>query len=119
MKRGEIWLVQFNPVVGHEQAGQRPALILSADAFNASPADLVTVVPLTTKPRKLPSRVRIAAPEGGLRAESWAICEQVRTVSKRRLTSRWGSVAPATMRAVSTVVRMLLDLDDTVSGGVA
>jgi mRNA interferase MazF len=113
MRRGEIWLVQFDPVVGHEQAGQRPALILSADAFNASPANLVTVVPLTTKPRKLPSRVRIGPPEGGLRAESWVICEQVRTVSKKRLVSRWGSIAPATLRNVSTIVRMLLDLDDS------
>jgi mRNA interferase MazF len=110
MKRGEVWAVDLDPVRGHEQAGRRPALILSADAFNTSPADLVVVLPITSKLRKLPSRVRIAPPEGGLRMESWVIGEQVRTVSKSRLTSRLGAVSPATMRAVSDVVRLLLDL---------
>jgi mRNA interferase MazF len=110
MKRGEVWAVDLDPVRGHEQAGRRPALILSADAFNTSPADLVVLLPITSKPRKLPSRVRIAPPEGGLRVESWVIGEQVRTVSKSRLTSRLGAVSPATMRAVSDVVRLLLDL---------
>jgi mRNA interferase MazF len=110
VRRGEIWVVDSDPVLGHEQAGRRPALILSADAFNASSADLVAVLPLTSKPRKLPSRIRIAPPEGGLRVESWVICEQVRTVSKRRLSSRLGAVLPSTLRSVSDVVRLLLDL---------
>src|SRR5688572_10852224 len=109
MRRGEIWVVDWDPVLGHEQAGRRPALILSADAFNASSADLVAVLPITSKPRKLPSRIRIAPPEGGLRVESWVICEQVRTVSKRRLSSRLGAVLPSTLRSVSDVVRLLLD----------
>lgn len=110
MRRAEIWIVDLEPVMGHEQAGRRPALVFSADAFNASPAELVVVLPITSKPRKLPSRIRIVPPEGGLRVESWVICEQVRTVSKRRLSSRLGTVTPATMRSVSDVVRLLLDL---------
>jgi mRNA interferase MazF len=73
-------------------------------------ADLVVVLPITSRLRRLPSRVRIAPPEGGLRMESGVIGEQVRTVSKSRLTSRLGAVSPATMRAVSDVVRLLLDL---------
>jgi mRNA interferase MazF len=111
MRRGEIWFVQFDPVLSHEQGRQRPALIVSADSVNASPADLVTVLPITSKPRtRLPSRIRIAPPEGGLRLESWVICEQVRTVSKQRVSTRLGMVTSATMRNVSDVVRMLLDL---------
>ncbi len=110
MKRGEIWIVDLDPVLGHEQAGRRPALVLSADAFNASPADLVTVLPVTSTARKLPSRIRIVPPEGGLRVESWVVCEQVRTVSKRRLSSKLGTVMPSTLRSVSDVVRLLLDL---------
>jgi mRNA interferase MazF len=110
MRRGEIWVIDLDPVLGHEQAERRPALILSAVAFNASSADLVAVLPITSKPRKLPSRIRIAPPEGGLRVESWVICEQVRTVSKRRLSSRLGAVLPSTLRSVSDVVRLLLDL---------
>lgn len=110
MKRGELWFVNFDPIVGHEQAGQRPALILSADAFNASPADLVTVLPVTSRQRPLPSRVALVPPEGGVRLPSWVICEQVRTVSKARLKSRLGSLTPATMTKVSDIVRMLLAL---------
>ena len=59
MKRGEVWLVQFDPVVGHEQGGPRPALIASSDAWNGPPGNLVTVLPITSKPRKLPSRIRV------------------------------------------------------------
>lgn len=111
MKRGEIWIIQFDPVVGHEQGRPRPALVVSADPVNASPADLVTVLPLTSKPRhRLPSRVRVAPPEGGLRVESWVICEQVRTVSKQRAGARLGAVSAATMKAVAENLRLLLGL---------
>lgn len=111
MKRGEIWLAQFDPVLGHEQGRLRPALIVSADWFNGSRADLITVHPITSQPKRLPpSRVRIAPPEGGLRLESWVICEQVRTLSKQRFSSRLGVASPATLRAVAENLRLLLDL---------
>ena len=111
MKRGEIWLAQFEPVLGHEQGRLRPALIVSADWFNGSRADLITVHPITSQPKRLPpSRVRISPPEGGLRLESWVICEQVRTLSKQRFSSRLGVVSPATLRAVAENLRLLLDL---------
>jgi mRNA interferase MazF len=111
MKRGEIWIVTFDPVEGHEQAGRRPALIISVEAFNDSPAGLVTVLPITSKPRRLPSRIRIAPPEGGLSMESWVITEQVRTISKRRLIARLGPVTTATLGSVTDSVKMLLGLD--------
>jgi mRNA-degrading endonuclease toxin of MazEF toxin-antitoxin module len=78
----------------------------------------VTGVPVTTQPRRLPSRVRIAPPEGASCRELGDL-EQVRTVPKKRLSSRWGSVAPATMRKVSTIVPLLLDRDDRGGFGVA
>lgn len=111
MKRGEIWTVTLDPVVGHEQAGKRPALIVSADALNQSPAGLIAVLPITSKARALPSRVRIAPPEGGLSMESWVITEQVRTISKQRLLLRLGTVTAATMEQVSACLRLLLELD--------
>lgn len=111
MKRGEIWSAQFDPVVGHEQGRERPALIVSADWVNGSTAGLVTVLPVTSKSKRMPpSRVRVAPPEGGLRRESWVICEQVRTLSKQRFSSRLGVVSAATMRAVADNLRLLLDL---------
>jgi mRNA interferase MazF len=111
MKRGEIWTVSLDPVVGHEQAGRRPALIVSADALNRSPAGLIVVLPITSKPRALPSRVRVAPPEGGLAHESWVITEQIRTISTQRLVSRLGTVTAATMERVATCLRLLLELD--------
>jgi mRNA interferase MazF len=111
VRRGEVWTVNFDPVIGHEQAGRRPALIVTANAFNATAAGLVAVLPITSKPRPLPSRVRVTPPEGGLSMESWIITEQLRTVSKQRLISRLGSVTPSTMEAVETSLRFLLDLD--------
>jgi mRNA interferase MazF len=110
MKRGEEWLARFNPVVGHGQGGPRPALIVSSDGWNGPPGNLVTVVPITSQPRRLPSRVRVMPPEAGLDRESWVIGEQVRTVSTQRLTRRLGVVMPATMRAVADNVRLLLEL---------
>jgi mRNA interferase MazF len=110
MKRGEFWAVDLDPVKGHDQARRDPGLILSADAFNTSPAELMVVLPLTSKLRRLPSRVRIVPPEDGLRTESCVICEQVRMVSMSRLSSRLGTVSPTTMRAVSDIVHLLLKL---------
>jgi mRNA interferase MazF len=110
MRRGEVWIVQFDPTVGHEQAGLRPALILTVDEFNGSAANLVVVVPITSKPRKLPTRVPVSPPEGGLELVSYVICEQPRAISKARLSSRLGTVKPVTMNAVADIVATLLGL---------
>jgi mRNA interferase MazF len=69
---------------------------------------LVVVLPITSKARRLPSRVRVVPPEGGLSVESWVICEQPRTISKKRLLSRLGNVGPNTLGFVSDIVCMLL-----------
>ena len=109
-RRGEVWLADFDPVEGHEQAGRRPALVLSADGFNASPAELVTVLPITSKARALRTRITVTPPEGGLSVESYVIGEQTRTISSRRLVKRFGVVSGATMAKVGEVVRVLLGL---------
>jgi len=110
--RGEIWLADFDPVRGHEQGRQRPALILSTNEFNNGPAGLVVVVPLTTKERaRIPLRVRVDPPEGGLRETSWALCEAVRSISSERLIEGpWGSISARTLATVENRVRALLDL---------
>lgn len=108
--RGEIWVVDLNPVRGHEQAGRRPALVISDDAFNAGPAELIVVVPLTTREKRIPFHVRINPPEGGLKTTSFAKCEDVRSISKQRLVSRWGRVTAATLSSVEDRLRILLRL---------
>jgi mRNA interferase MazF len=109
-KRGEVWLADFELVEGHEQGGRRPALILSVDAFNASRAELVTVLPITSRARALRTRVTIRPPEANLSAVSYVVAEQPRTISSRRLGKRIGAVLPVTMDSVSDVVRVLLGL---------
>ncbi len=108
--RGEIWLMDFDPIIGHEQAGRRPGLIVSADLLNESPAELVMTVPLTTTHRRVRSHVEVDPPEGGLRRRSFIMCENLRSVSKQRLIRRFGTLTPATMRAVEDRLRILLDL---------
>jgi mRNA-degrading endonuclease toxin of MazEF toxin-antitoxin module len=64
-RRGEIWLADLRPTRGREQAGRRPVLVLSVDFFNAGPADLIVVAPLTSTQRDIPLHVRIS--KGGWR----------------------------------------------------
>lgn len=101
-------MVDLNPTRGREQAGMRPALVLSVDKFNHGPADLVIVVPVTTSNRRIPTHVLVAAGEAGLTADSYIKCEDVRSVSKDRLVRRMGTVNPARIESVQKYVRLLL-----------
>src|SRR3954453_5835617 len=113
-RRGEIWLADLGTGQGHEQSGQRPVLVVSDDAFNAGPAGLVMVLPLTSKVAKsknIPAHIRVDPPEGGLRTPSVILCDQLRTISKDRLgQAPWGTVSVATLAAVETALRILLAL---------
>jgi mRNA interferase MazF len=108
--RGEIWTVNFDPIRGREQAGTRPALILSTNRFNRSPAELVVVIPITSKSKGIPWHVPVLPPEGGVKTVSYIKTEDVRSVSKDRLGKRWGEVSPATMAEVADRLRILLEL---------
>jgi mRNA interferase MazF len=108
--RGEIWFVDLNPVRGHEQAGKRPALVVSVDLFNNGPAGLVVVLPITTKDKGIPFHMEIYPPEGGLAEKSFIKCEDIRSISKERLLSPTGKVSSLTMAAVEDRVRILLNL---------
>jgi mRNA interferase MazF len=105
-----VWLADFDPVRGHEQAGRRPALVVSTDGFNTAPIQLVAVVPLTTRDRGISSHVRIAPPDGGLVRPSVILCDQLRIMSQDRLDRRLGRVSPTTLVAVNGVIRRILGL---------
>jgi mRNA interferase MazF len=111
--RGEVWYVDLNPVRGHEQAGRRPALVISATTFNEGPANLVVVLPMTTRDRNIPLQVAVEPPEGGLPRRSLVKCEDVRSVDRRRLTRRLGAVSQTTLEAVEMRLRALLGLRST------
>jgi mRNA interferase MazF len=103
-------MIDLDPTRGHEQVGRRPALVVSDDAFNAGPAGLVIVLPVTTRAKGVRSHVTVKPPEGGLRRLCFIKCEDVRSASIERFGRRLGSVLPATMEAVSLRLRILLDL---------
>jgi mRNA interferase MazF len=108
--RGEVWMADLDPTRGHEQAGKRPCLVISADAFNAGPAGLVIVLPLTTRPKAVRSHVPVHPPEGGVRKPSFIKCEDVRSIAIERLDRRLGAVGGATMEAVAFRLEVLMDL---------
>lgn len=108
--RGEIWLVSLDPTVGREQAGMRPALIVSVNTFNHGPAELVVLVPITTKCKNIPLHVALSPLETGLSCVSFAKCEDLRSVSLKRLDRCLGAVASGTMQLVEDRLRILLDL---------
>ena len=108
--RGEVWMTDFDPTRGHEQAGMRPGLVISIDAFNAGPAELVVILPLTTREKRVRSHVPVEPPEGGLRRRSFIKCEDVRSVALERLSKRLGAISPATIEAVELRLRILLNL---------
>src|SRR6266849_753437 len=94
--RGDIWSITFDPTRGREQSGTRPALVVSVDKFNHGPADLAIVLPITSKDKRIPFHVRIDPPEAGLDKVSFIQCEDIRSVSRDRLSRRLGSVAEST-----------------------
>ena len=110
LSRGDVWEVNLNPTRGHEQAGIRPALVVSVDTFNRGAAGLVVVLPITTMARGIPFHVPLIPPEGGVRRPSFIKCEDVRSISRERLIAPWGSVSGNTMNTVDDRLRILLDL---------
>lgn len=109
-RRGEIWLVDFGEPVGREQAGRRPAVVVSADGLNEGPAGVIMVVPCTATRRGLPSHIEIDRPGSGLDVVSYAKCEDLKSVSENRLIARLGTVGPDVIFEISRVLRFLLEL---------
>ncbi|NOT61796.1 MAG: type II toxin-antitoxin system PemK/MazF family toxin [Acidobacteria bacterium] len=108
--RGEVWLTTLDPTVGREQAGTRPALIISDDIFNQSHAELVVVLPITSKSKNVRSHVPVSPPEGGLQVASYIKCEDVRSISIQRFGRRLGKVTVQTMNEVEQRLRIILSL---------
>jgi mRNA interferase MazF len=108
--RGEIWLVDFGDPVGHEQAGKRPAVVISADPLNDSPAGVVVVIPITTMYRGLPKHVEIDPGSSGLDEISYAKCEDIKSISEQRLIRRLGAIEDEVTYKIARVLRLLLDL---------
>ncbi len=109
VRRGDVVLVDLNPVFGTEQAGVRPALILQIDRANAvSPQTILA--PFTSKIRRtlLPSHVAVPTGTAGLRLDSVLLCEQIRVVDGRRIVRTLGRFDEPYMEKVAVAVRTIL-----------
>lgn len=108
--RAEVWLIDFGATRGHEQAGVRPGVIISADGFNTSGASLSIALPITATRRSIALHIAVRPPEGGLRRPSFVKCEDIRSVAFERLIARWGEVSARTMSMIEDRLRTLLEL---------
>ena len=101
--RGEVWDVLLDPVKGSEQAGLRPCVVVSPDSMNDQ-LDTIIVVPLTTKKKDWPTRVETTI-EG---VEGQALCEQIRTVSRKRLKAKKGRLKITEIIQIKLVLKQML-----------
>jgi mRNA interferase MazF len=107
--QGDVWLFNPDPVVGNELGKKiRPCLIVSSNSWNKIRSGLVMIVPLTSKDKNILTHVRIEPAKSGLEKVSFAVCEQIRSISKERLIQKLGSVSsPDILKEIRT---WILDL---------
>jgi mRNA interferase MazF len=115
MRRGEIRVVDLNPSVGSEADKRRPAVVVSNDGANATAERLgrgvVTVVPVTSNvSRVFQFQVLLPAADVGLRADSKAQAEQIRSIDVRRIGERVGLLTPELVAALDEAIRLHLGL---------
>lgn len=108
MRQGEIWNVYFDPVKGSEQAGNRPAIIISGNTMNEN-SNLLIVCPLTTSLHYFKGHPIIeASNENGLKSTSEVLVFQIRTLSKERFKKKLGSVSEATVSSIHDTLNKIL-----------
>jgi mRNA interferase MazF len=111
ISRGDVVLCDLNPVVGTEQAGVRPVVILQIDRANAVSPHTV-IVPFTSKIRwaLLPSHALVPAGAGGLSQDSVALCEQIRVIDKSRIIKVLGHLDEPYLEEIARALRTILGL---------
>lgn len=111
VKRGEIYYADLSPVVGSEQGGIRPVLIVQNDIGNKhSPTVIAAAITSRTEKSSLPTHISVQASSCGLAKDSVVLLEQVRTLDKRRLKERMGELDDTSMAQVNTALSTSLGL---------
>ena len=106
-KRGDVVRVQLDPVEGSEQAGERPALVLSPDVINEhSPVILIVAITSQKTERVYPFEVLLEPSEGELTRRSKALLMHLRSVDKRRLTGYYGTVSDEVMSRIEDALKI-------------
>ncbi|HHP50953.1 MAG TPA: type II toxin-antitoxin system PemK/MazF family toxin [Moorella mulderi] len=111
VRRGDIFYTQLNPVVGSEQGGIRPVLIVQNDIGNQySPTTIVAAITSQINKAKLPTHVEISAAKTGLEKDSVILLEQIRTIDKSRLKQKIAVLDEETMAKVNRAIEISLGL---------
>lgn len=113
MKRGDVFYADLSPVVGSEQGGVRPVLIIQNDIGNRfSPTVIVAAITAQIQKAKLPTHVEIEAKTHGMERDSVILLEQIRTIDKQRLTDKITHLDDETMRKVDDALQISVGLID-------
>ena len=113
VKRGEIYYADLSPVVGSEQGGVRPVLIIQNDiGTRYSPTVIAAAITSQRDKAKLPTHIELSAQSCGLQKDSTVLLEQVRTIDKKRLRERMGEITPETMNSINSALSISFGLVD-------
>ena len=114
IKRGEIYYADLSPVIGSEQGGVRPVLIVQNDVGNRySPTVIAAAITSQQDKTELPTHIKLNATSSGLAKDSIVLLEQVRTIDKRRLKEKMGVLDGGSMNMVDRALFVSLGLNDT------
>ena len=120
IKRGDIYYADISPVVGSEQGGLRPVLIIQNDVGNRySPTVIAAAITSRLGKTRLPTHIDIYADRAGLSKDSVILLEQIRTLDKRRLKEKMGHLDEDVMRRVDTAIAVSFGLGGSQGAAVA
>ena len=112
IRRGEVYYADLNPVVGSEQGGIRPVVVLQNDVGNKySPTIIAAAVTSKINKAKLPTHIELAARQYGLPKDSVVLLEQIRTLDKKRLREKMGHLDDGMMSAVNNAIGISFGLN--------
>jgi mRNA interferase MazF len=113
VKRGEVYFADLSPVVGSEQGGVRPVLVLQNDIGNRfSPTVIVAAITAQIQKAKLPTHVEIDAKKYGFERDSVILLEQIRTIDKQRLTDKITQLDVQMMENINRALEISLGLTE-------
>ena len=111
IKRGDIYYADLSPVIGSEQGGVRPVLIVQNDIGNRfSPTVIAAAITSQQIKAKLPTHITIGAQTSGLTKDSVVLLEQVRTIDKKRLKEKMGCVDDNSMKEINNAISVSFGL---------
>jgi mRNA interferase MazF len=115
MKRGDVYWADLVPRSGSEQTGRRPVIVVSHDGFNQTAGwRSIIVIPISTSSsqgRRGPTVIALAGASAGLPKASFAVCHQVTTLDRGKLTEKVGTLPAASLREVEEGLKAAMDLD--------